>query len=104
MSIQAMIQQVQVNIHYLIRTLFPRIGVLELSWGEVLNTLGNYKPKLFHLIVKWELTSVGHQKCNTDGTNKETLGPSSYNFFASEITNGDLCYAQAGQLRQMTNI
>lgn len=102
-SIHAMIQHVHVNIHFLIRTLFPKMKVLELSWGEVIRALTDYKHRLFHLIVKWDFPYVGYQKCNTDGTSKGNPSPSTYGFCIKDH-NGNLFYAQAGQLGQMTNI
>lgn len=65
--------------------------------------LTEYKSKLYHFIVRWDLPSVGQQKCNTDGTNRGNPGPSIYAFCIRDH-NGNLCYAQARQRGQMSNI
>lgn len=67
---------------------------MHLAWDDMIKVLGEFKPQIYHLVVKWALPSMGQQKCNTDGTSRGNPGPSSYGFY----------YAQAGIIGHMTNI
>lgn len=69
--LNTMIHKIQISAHYLIELLNPRMRVIDYSWGDLIKVLSDYRPRLFHCIVNWELSSVGYQKCNTDGASKE---------------------------------
>lgn len=98
-----MIHNIQANVHYLIRILYPIMKMIEFASGEVLTVLGEYKPLIYYLIVTWAPPPLGHQKCNTDGTSRGNPGPISYGLCIRD-RRGDLCYAKAGLLGQNTNI
>lgn len=69
----------------------------------MIKALEEYKPKLYVLVVRWIPPVEGYQKCNTNGTSGENLGPSSFGFCIRDH-HGDLCYAQVGIIGHMTNI
>lgn len=68
-----------------------------------MKVLREYKPIIYHLKVTWNPPSIGHQKCNTNGTNRDNPSPSSYGFCIRDH-RGDLYYAQAGKLGQKKNV
>lgn len=98
-----MIHNVQSNAFWLMELLNSRMRVERYNLEDLVKWLSIYKLRLYYFMVKWELPPLGYQKCNTDGIRKGNLGPSSYSFYIRNH-NGDLCYAQAGTLGQMTNI
>lgn len=70
---------------------------------QLLKDLEDYRPKLYHHKVIQKLPPMGYQKCNTDGATKGNPGPNFYGFCIRDH-RGNLCYAQAGLLGQLTNI
>ncbi|KAK6784166.1 hypothetical protein RDI58_017620 [Solanum bulbocastanum] len=98
-----MVIHIETAVHQVIRVLYPWLRIQEHKWVDLISTLGKYKPKLHHHIVKWELPMTGSLKCNTDGATKGNPGPSFYGFCIRDH-KGDLCYAQAGVLGQTNNV
>lgn len=94
-SINIMIHNIQTNIHYLIRTLYPRTKISNIVWDEVIKDLAEFKPKLYHLVVTWKPPPVGHQKCNADGTSRGNPGPSTFSFCIRD-NRWDLCMLKLG--------
>lgn len=66
-------------------------------------TLGSIKPKLYHLIIKWEFPPEGILKCNTDGACRGNPGVGTYGF-CMRNTMGDLVCAEAGFIGYTTNV
>ncbi|KAK4717905.1 hypothetical protein R3W88_016243 [Solanum pinnatisectum] len=85
-----------------IRVRFPGISIGN-SWPNIVNILGNHKPRLYHHIVQWKFPREGQLKCNTDGASKGNPGESAYGFCFKD-KHGDLIYAQAKGIAIATNI
>lgn len=98
-----MIYNIQRRVYYLVDLLNSKIRVRSISWSMLISTLREYRPRLYHHIVKWDLPPVGYKKCNTDESCKGNPGLGSYDF---RIRNHkrDLHYAQADTIEKMTNI
>lgn len=79
-SLTTMIHNIQSNIQWLIEGLNPNMRIKGYTWEELMKALTEYKPRLYHCIVKWELPPIGSQKCNIDGGSKGNLGISFYGF------------------------
>lgn len=64
------------------------------NWGEVVELISSYRPKLYFLKVKWEVPVNGGLVCNTDGASRGNPGPSAYGFCIRN-SEGNLVYAEA---------
>lgn len=73
------------------------------EWGGLVHILGEYRPKLHHLLVKWEKPTHGKIKCNTDGVSRGNPWESAYNFCLRN-DRGILIYAQAEPMGNATNM
>ncbi|KAK6773985.1 hypothetical protein RDI58_029224 [Solanum bulbocastanum] len=85
-----------------IRVRFPGISIGN-SWPDIVNILGNHKPRLYHHIVQWKFPKEGQLKCNTDGARKKYPGESAYGLCFRD-KHGDLIYAQAKGIGIAINI
>lgn len=54
--------------------MYPWIKIPVKECRDIFKTLGTYKPRLHHCIVKWELPYIGVLKCNIDRACKVNLG------------------------------
>lgn len=98
-----MAYQGQLNIDQLIQTNYPWLTSVPTDWSTVIQYLTEYKPRLHHCVVKWERPTKGRVKINTDGASHGNPGMSICGF-CLRGDNGDLIYAQAGQLGESTSI
>lgn len=68
-----------------------------------MQVLGEYRPKLHYLVVKWELPSQGMIKCNTDRVSRGNPGNIAYGFCPRD-DRGKLLYAQADAIGIKMNL
>lgn len=98
-----MIHQILQIIQQYMKRTCQRINFTGKSWKEMVLTLGALKPKLYHLIVKWDLPKEGSIKCNTDGACRGNPGIGTYGFCLRNKL-GDLVYAESGNIEFTINV
>ncbi|KAK4706220.1 hypothetical protein R3W88_034222 [Solanum pinnatisectum] len=89
-----MIQQLIQIIQYTIKRRFHWIKIQGKEWKDIVKILGDYKPRLYHHVVNWELPREGEINCNMDGACKGNPGVGAYGFCLRNNT-GDIIYAEA---------
>lgn len=73
------------------------------GWAELVQVLGEYRPKLHYLVVKWERTTHGMVKYNTDGVSRGNPENNAYSFCLRD-DRWMLIYAQAEAIDIKTNL
>ncbi|WMV17864.1 hypothetical protein MTR67_011249 [Solanum verrucosum] len=73
------------------------------SWPDIIDFLGNYKPKIYYSSITWKPPELGTLKCNIDGASRGNPGRSAYGFCLRNH-KGDLIYAQGEEINECTNI
>lgn len=73
------------------------------EWSGIVQVLGEYRPKLHYLLVKWEKPAQRKIKYNTDGVSRGNPGDSAYSFCLRD-ERGLLIHAQAEPICITTNM
>lgn len=81
---------------------YPWIEIPE-EWANIVQVLGEYRPKLHYLVVKWELPSQEMIKCNMDRVSRGNPENIAYGFCLRDDRENFL-YAQADAIGIKTNL
>ncbi|WMV32496.1 hypothetical protein MTR67_025881 [Solanum verrucosum] len=97
MSIHNMIREVNNNLYLFSKNRNLWLKNLPNTWPMIVKLLEEYSPLVCCRVVYWVHSPLGRYKCNTDGTSKGNLGPSS-TAFCIQNGDGNLIFAEASTI------
>ncbi|XP_055800831.1 uncharacterized protein LOC129870195 [Solanum dulcamara] len=99
----SVIHLVLISIQRLVLYRNPSIRTIPIGWENLVHILEEGKARMKVKQVRWNFPPQGWCACNTDGASRGNPGRSAYGFCVRNA-QGNLIYAQAGEIGYATNI